>query len=249
MLANKGGCELLPYESPDPTQLGPMGNIPAFPGDTLTAPAALCNGAVITRTIGNIGDEQNAISEIVTNFTIPLNPPAELGATWSNKYIVFSFTCPTGEKQVADTLTTTSGTWEQTEGRVINVNPSGVTVFVDWSYSYVHTINECANGALVIRTTGSDSGVTAMSNVLNFTINRYGGGQDIKPCGAASRNVFTIPTLFQYTQVSGNIVSNRQTGSAATGGGFVSQIGVMTSVQTTTFRVGSSQILPPFIIQ
>jgi hypothetical protein len=53
--------------------------------------------------MGNIGDESNAIREVVDRPGIPFTPPDELGGDdWNGKFVVFEFECPDGTRQVAD---------------------------------------------------------------------------------------------------------------------------------------------------
>jgi hypothetical protein len=94
---------------PLPTPIGPMVGEPD-PGATLTSPAAVCDGAIIVRTLGNLdenGDPDigSAIIEEVPSASIPLQPPLALGGdTWNGKYISFRFVCPGGQQQVADLI-------------------------------------------------------------------------------------------------------------------------------------------------
>jgi hypothetical protein len=91
-----------PDDGLDPIQLGPMQQCP-LPGGEGLEPEGVCPGAVITRIMGNIGEESNAIREVVDRPGIPVSPPDELGGdNWNGKFVVFEFECPDGTRQVAD---------------------------------------------------------------------------------------------------------------------------------------------------
>ena len=88
-----------------PTPLGPMERIPIPGGPAGVPPAGVCAGAVVTRRLANIGDEENAIVETGGNelYSIPLTPPVALGGSnWIGKSVSYSFECPDGTIQAAD---------------------------------------------------------------------------------------------------------------------------------------------------
>jgi hypothetical protein len=92
-----------PSDGGDATALGPFETEPVPGGAAVQPPAGICDGAVITRIIGNIGDEGNAISETVEEYSIPLTPPEALGGDdYNGKFVEFRVTCPNGEEQVID---------------------------------------------------------------------------------------------------------------------------------------------------
>jgi len=252
LLANKGGFELLPYESfgqppPDPTPIGPMGGLPAFPGGTLTPPAGICAGATIIRVIGNIGDEANAVVEEVEDYTIPLTPPESLGGdTYSGKFISFRFRCPGGEEQIADTLTASDGTWADAVGQEIDLG-TATTVVISWGYEATRTIYWCISGEVDSITNYSNTGTDTIT-AKRFTITVVGGGTTTKPCGVQSL-VRTLPYRLQYVTATDTIL-NYNGGAIGTGGGFVnSQYGVMESTATISFATsGGVPIPPPMII-
>jgi hypothetical protein len=98
-----GGSEANPSDGGDATPLGPFENPPVPGGPAVDPPAGICEGAVITRIIGNIGDEGNGISETVEEYTIPRTPPESLGGDdYNGKFVEFRVTCPNGEEQVID---------------------------------------------------------------------------------------------------------------------------------------------------
>jgi hypothetical protein len=98
-----GGSEENPSDGGDATPLGPFITEPVPGGEAGVPPEGLCEGAVITRIIGNIGDEGNAISETVEEYSFPLTPPEELGGDdYNGKFVEFRVTCPNGEEQVID---------------------------------------------------------------------------------------------------------------------------------------------------
>jgi hypothetical protein len=115
LLANRGGFELLNYPAyiPTVTYIGPMLG-PYVPGALLEFPiefpSTLCDGSIIFRSIGNVGDEQNAVIEIVTEPVIPTTPPVSLGGVgYTGKFVLFSFICPTDDRYIADSITVTTG--------------------------------------------------------------------------------------------------------------------------------------------
>jgi hypothetical protein len=70
-----------------------------------THQTGICEGAVITRFIANIGDEANGITEVVDDYTFPLTPPDELGGdNYNGKSVIFRTRCPNGEEQVIDPI-------------------------------------------------------------------------------------------------------------------------------------------------
>jgi hypothetical protein len=92
-----------PSDGGDATALGAFENPPIPGGLAVQPPSGICEGAVITRIIGNIGDEGNAISETVEEYSIPIAPPEALGGDdYNGKFIEFRVTCPNGEEQVID---------------------------------------------------------------------------------------------------------------------------------------------------
>jgi hypothetical protein len=98
-----GEVEANPSDGGDATPLGPFEEEPVPGGPAVQPPAGICEGAVITRIIGNIGDEGNAISETVEEYSFPLTPPEALGGDdYNGKFVEFRVTCPNGEEQVID---------------------------------------------------------------------------------------------------------------------------------------------------
>jgi hypothetical protein len=70
-------------------------------------PPETCANPEITRFIGNIGDEGNAVKETGGSelYSIPLSPPEPLGGDdYNGKFIQFIFKCPNGEPQYADPI-------------------------------------------------------------------------------------------------------------------------------------------------
>jgi hypothetical protein len=100
-----GEVEANPSDGGDATPVGPFEEEPVPGGPAVQPPAGICEGAVITRIIGNIGDEGNAISETVEEYSIPLTPPEALGGDdYNGKFVEFRVTCPNGEEQVIDSF-------------------------------------------------------------------------------------------------------------------------------------------------
>jgi hypothetical protein len=95
-----------PSDGGDATSLGPFITEPVPGGPPGVPPPGICEGAVITRFIANIGDEANGITEVVDDYTFPLTPPDELGGdNYNGKSIIFRTRCPNGEEQVIDPIT------------------------------------------------------------------------------------------------------------------------------------------------
>jgi hypothetical protein len=96
-----------PSDEGDSTPLGPMTQNPVPGGDPGVPPGGLCDGAEVTRFIGNIGDAGNAVKETGGSelYSIPLSPPEPLGGDdYNGKFIQFVFKCPNGEQQYADPI-------------------------------------------------------------------------------------------------------------------------------------------------
>jgi hypothetical protein len=92
-----------PSDGGDATPLGPFITAPVPGGPPGVPPEGICEGAVITRFIANIGDEANGITEVVDDYTFPLTPPDELGGdNYNGKSVIFRTRCPNGEEQVID---------------------------------------------------------------------------------------------------------------------------------------------------
>jgi hypothetical protein len=107
-----------PSDGGDATPVGPFITEPVPGGPAGVPPEGLCEGAVITRIIGNIGDEGNAISETVEEYSFPLTPPEALGGDdYNGKFVEFRVACPNGEEQVIDPVV---------EPTIFTVLPEGV---------------------------------------------------------------------------------------------------------------------------
>jgi hypothetical protein len=100
-----GESEENPSDGVDATPVGPFENPPVPGGPPADPPPGICEGAVITRILGNIGDEGNAIRETVEEYSFPFTPPESLGGdNWNGKFIEFRIRCPNGEEQVIDPI-------------------------------------------------------------------------------------------------------------------------------------------------
>jgi hypothetical protein len=98
-----GEVEANPSDGGDATPVGPFITEPVPGGPPGVPPEGICEGAVITRFIANIGDEANGITEVVDDYTFPLTPPDELGGdNYNGKSVIFRTRCPNGEEQVID---------------------------------------------------------------------------------------------------------------------------------------------------
>jgi hypothetical protein len=85
--------------------LGRMKRSPIPGGSAGVPPDGICEGAIVTRTLANIGDEGNGIVQTggAELYSIPLTPPEALGGSdWNGKFIGYTFTCPDGTVQAAD---------------------------------------------------------------------------------------------------------------------------------------------------
>jgi hypothetical protein len=101
-----GESEENPSDGGDATPIGPFITAPVPGGPPGVPPEGICEGAVITRFIANIGDEANGITEVVDDYTFPLTPPDELGGdNYNGKSVIFRTRCPNGEEQVIDPIT------------------------------------------------------------------------------------------------------------------------------------------------
>jgi hypothetical protein len=85
----------------------PMQSCPVPGGAPAVPPSGICEGAVVTRRIGNIGEfiglaiTQRGGEEL---YSIPLTPPEELGesSSWDGRYVQFFWICPDGTAQFAE---------------------------------------------------------------------------------------------------------------------------------------------------
>jgi hypothetical protein len=94
-----------PSDGQDATALGPVQGTPTI-GEAVIPPEGVCEGGTITRIIGVVGDEANAIVQEDVEWSIPVTPPEELGGDWNGKFVSFRVSCPTGEEQRTDPITT-----------------------------------------------------------------------------------------------------------------------------------------------
>jgi hypothetical protein len=94
-----------PNDGGDPEPVGPMEQCPVAGGAPGTPPGGICAGATVTRIIGNIGDEGNAIRETggTELYSLPFTPPEPLGGDdYNGKFVVYEWECPDGSKQRSD---------------------------------------------------------------------------------------------------------------------------------------------------
>jgi len=94
-------------------------------------PDGVCEGGVLVRVMGKIGEMENAIIEKGVDWTIPLTPPEELGLeSWSDGgSISFYVECPTGETQYADPIIITFDPRIYTFARIVGTGygrPAGI---------------------------------------------------------------------------------------------------------------------------
>jgi hypothetical protein len=153
-----------PSDGGDATPLGPFEEEPVPGGPAVQPPAGICEGAMITRIIGNIGDEGNAISETVEEYSFPLTPPEELGGSdYNGKFVEFRVTCPNGEEQVIDPVV------EPTP--IIQLPALGRSI----SFAAFQTISDfkrCSDGSIFqsgSSTTSSAGGFTAPFDFIAFS--------------------------------------------------------------------------------
>jgi hypothetical protein len=101
-----GEAEDNPSDLSDATPLGPMTTEPVPGGEAGVPPDGVCEGGVLVRVMGKIGEMENAIIEKGVDWTFPLTPPEELGLdSWSDGgSISFYVECPTGETQYVDPI-------------------------------------------------------------------------------------------------------------------------------------------------
>jgi hypothetical protein len=153
-----------PSDGGDATALGAFENPPIPGGLAVQPPSGVCEGAVITRIIGNIGDEGNAISETVEEYSFPLTPPELLGGDdYNGKFVEFRVTCPNGEEQVIDPVV------EPTP--IIQLPALGRSI----SFAAFQTISDfkrCSDGSIFqsgSSTTSSAGGFTAPFDFIAFS--------------------------------------------------------------------------------
>jgi len=94
-----------PNDGGDPEPVGPMEQCPVAGGAPGTPPGGICAGATVTRIIGNIGDEGNAIRETggTELYSLPFTPPEPLGGDdYNGKFVVYEWECPDGSNQRSD---------------------------------------------------------------------------------------------------------------------------------------------------
>jgi hypothetical protein len=137
----------------------------------------------VTRIIGNIGDEGNAIRETggTELYSLPFTPPEPLGGDdYNGKFVVYEWECPDGSKQRSDPCEEPeqepdpNGTFTPNEQLMI-------TVTVGRSDSRI----SCSTGAQVGsgETTGSSS-VTLFAGVP-YTFSGFGTSTFTKSCSDA----------------------------------------------------------------
>jgi hypothetical protein len=145
----------------DATPLGPMTTEPVPGGDAGVPPSGVCEGGVLVRVIGKIGEMENAIVEKGVDWTIPLTPPDGLGLDdgWNGASISFYVECPTGETQYAEPIFLA----EPSDRAFGYSGPISATVTV--SYQYQLTGTNCETGEISFTQSGS--------NVFNFAISNF----------------------------------------------------------------------------
>jgi hypothetical protein len=75
-------------------------------GDAGVPPSGVCEGAIINRAMGKIGEAENAIiDKNIGDYTFPLTPPDGLGLDdWNGGFVQFWVECPTGETQYVEPI-------------------------------------------------------------------------------------------------------------------------------------------------
>jgi hypothetical protein len=132
----------------DATPLGPMTTEPVPGGEAGVPPDGGCEGGVLVRAMGKIGEEQNAIIEKGVDWTIPLTPPEELGLdSWiDGGFISFYVECPDGTEQYVDPI----------------INPVTPPILTDGDYS--------PTGATTFTVSGVWKGVDNLGNLIQSDI-------------------------------------------------------------------------------
>jgi hypothetical protein len=185
----------------DATPLGPFITEPVPGGEAGVPPEGLCDGAVITRIIGNIGDEGNAISETVEEFKLPTKPPEALGGDdYNGKFIEFRVSCPNGEEQVIDPVVIEELPFEATgtTGQVFTVTSqlyARTIIYIEEPFEIIEdttTISTCFDQEIsncIFASVGSNSSVSssgAQAGAL-FTFARPdGSGNSFNICSTSS---------------------------------------------------------------
>jgi hypothetical protein len=175
-----------PSDGGDATPLGPFITAPVPGGPPGVPPPGICEGAVITRFIANIGDEANGITEVVDDYTFPLTPPDELGGdNYNGKSVIFRTRCPNGEEQVIDPIIQPP-TYIDIEGYT-NIVFRGQRRF---EYDYVRCRDNEPRPASSTFTFNSSP---LPGNAVGFTI--IGGGSNSETTSCGSGGTLTAPFL------------------------------------------------------
>jgi hypothetical protein len=196
-----GESEENPSDGVDATPVGPFITEPVPGGEAGVPPEGLCDGAVITRIIGNIGDEGNAISETVEEFKLPTKPPEALGGDdYNGKFIEFRVSCPNGEEQVIDPVVIEELPFEATgtTGQVFTVTSqlyARTIIYIEEPFEIIEdttTISTCFDQEIsncIFASVGSNSSVSssgAQAGAL-FTFARPdGSGNSFNICSTSS---------------------------------------------------------------
>jgi hypothetical protein len=197
-----GESEENPSDGGDATPLGPFENPPVPGGPPADPPAGICPGGVIERIMGNIGDEGNAIREIVEEYSFPLTPPEPLGGdNWNGKFVEFRIRCPNGEDQVIDPIISAPlNICGKTEGEKVTIVANRTTRHL--------VLNVC--GAVIDRS--SDTTFSTTETYTRFGVVCVSGpasasGVGIKDCGDPISNASADARgLFTFTYANGDII-------------------------------------------
>jgi hypothetical protein len=203
----------------------PMQSCPVPGGNPAVPPSGICEGAVVTRRIGNIGEPiglaitQRGGEEL---YSIPLTPPEELGesSSWNGRYVEFFFECPDGTEQYAEPCESPGPKdWPDFDDYEINfTNPVTVTItstsesrntFVGcrsfnlgFTFEWIGQFNDPADPLTL-------SNVHVVTNVTKIVTNgRLYPREASKPCDSFATN---------FVQLQGyNLYQNGSTTSATT---------------------------------
>jgi hypothetical protein len=120
----------------------------------------------VTRIIGNIGDEGNAIRETggTELYSLPFTPPEPLGGDdYNGKFVVYEWECPDGSKQRSDPCNN-----PQPKDEALSYSqPVNVTVNIEWSYQ----LNSTPCNLIDPPSSLNDSGTA--SAVLDLAVKLY----------------------------------------------------------------------------
>jgi hypothetical protein len=180
-----------PNDGGDPEPVGPMATCPVAGGAPGLPPGGICVGATVTRIIGNIGDEGNAIRETggTELYSLPFTPPEPLGGDdYNGKFVVYEWECPDGSKQRSDPCEEP----EQEPDPNGDFTPNENILFTT-NIAATYVITDCISGATEDRG-GDSSGTVTLFAGSSYKVEGYGISRTFeKRCTEAIPGPIGIP--------------------------------------------------------